>query len=158
MRDENEKRVGQNHRISISILACVIDFDGKTGQRFDHVFSGQRSVPARAASQNPDVLEAFPHLIGKRDVFQMNGVRVERKSSQDRVFDRDRLLIDFLEHEMFVAALFRHDRIPGDVLELWLPAPAGSIQEANAVARNDGDFMVVEKQNRSRIWKHCGNI
>ena len=38
-----------------------------------------------------------------------------------------RLLEDFLEHEMLVAALFRHDRVPQNVRDLALHRPAVEI-------------------------------
>jgi hypothetical protein len=41
-----------------------------------------------------------------------------RDAAQRGVADGARLLIDFLEHEMLEAALFRHDRVPGDALRL----------------------------------------
>ena len=73
------------------------------------------------------MLEALPHVIAKRGVFEMDGIGVERKSSEDRVLDSDGLLIDFFKHEMLVAALFGHYRIPRDLLELRLAAPARSV-------------------------------
>ena len=115
-------------------------------------------MPARTAGKNPDMLEALPYVFAQLDILQMDGVRIERKSAEDRVLDRDGLLINFLEHEVLVAALFRHDRIPGDVLELRLALVTGRIEQANAVTRNHGDFMVVEKQNRSRVRQHRRDI
>ena len=115
-------------------------------------------MPAGTAGEDANVLEALPRLIVKRDVFKMNPVILERKTSQDRVLDGDRLLIDFFEHEMFVAAFFRHDRIPRDVLELRLANLTGSIEQTDAVALNNGDFMIVEEQDRSSVGKHRRNI
>ena len=52
------------------------------------------------------------HLV-EEDVAGILGDAAERG-----VADGARLLVDFLEHEVLVAALFRHDRVPGDVLDL----------------------------------------
>src|SRR5262245_13911893 len=88
----------------------------------------------------------------------MNPVILERESSKDRVLDRNGLLINFFEHEMLVPALFRHDRIPGDVLELRPPMLTRVIEQANAVACNDGNFMIVEEKDRSCVGKHGWNV
>ena len=104
------------------------------------------------------MFKSLPDIICKGDVFEMNGVGVERKPSEYRVLDRDRLLINFLEHEMLVAALFRHDRVPRDVLKLRLPSVSGRIQQAYAVTRDDSHLVIVEKQDGARIGKHCRHI
>src|SRR5437879_577221 len=104
------------------------------------------------------MFELLPNIVCKPDVFEMDSVRIQRKSSEDRVLDRYGLLINFLQHEMLIAALFRHDRIPRDVLELRLPSLAGCVQQTNAVAGNDRYLMVIEKQNRARVGKHGWNI
>ena len=67
--------------------------------------------------------------------------------------------IDFLEHEMFVAALFRLNGIPGDAAgtsaSRGLPV---SVEQVNTVARNHRNFMLIKKENRSRVGQHCRNI
>src|SRR5438552_7000468 len=104
------------------------------------------------------MFKSLPDIIRKRNVFEMNGVGVERKASKYRVLDRYRLLINFLEHEMLVAALFRHDRVPRDVLKLRLPSVSGRIQQAYAVTCDDSHLVIVEKQDGARIGKHCRHI
>ena len=34
----------------------------------------------------------------------------------------------------------------------------GGIEQTDAVARDDGDFVIIEKQNRARVRQHCRNI
>src|SRR5215471_7647817 len=104
-------------------------------------------MPARSAREDLDVFEAFPDCFGKSHIFQMDRIRVEREPSEHRVLDGNGLLIDLLEHEMLVAALLGHDRIPCNVLELGFASLACCIEKTNAVYCNDGNFMVIEKQN-----------
>ena len=59
---------------------------------------------------------------------------------------------------MLVAALFRLNGIPGDLLELRLAGFPGGIEQADPAARNHGNFMFVEKKNRSRVRQHGRNI
>src|SRR5262249_34384612 len=77
LRNKNEESVGKNYRIAVSILARIIDFDGKARHRFDHVLPGSRGMPTCAAPENANVLEALPHIIPERDVFKMNPVTFE---------------------------------------------------------------------------------
>src|SRR5262245_40746423 len=156
--NKDEEGVREYHRISIPILTRIINFDGNASHRFDHVFSSRRSMPARTASKDTNVLEALPNIIAECNVFQMNPITLERESSKDRVLDRDGLLINFFEHEVFVPAFFSHDRIPGDVLELRLPTLTRVIEQTNAVACDDCDFMIVEEEDRSCVGKHRRNV
>src|SRR5262249_40057747 len=115
-------------------------------------------MPTRTAGENADVLEAFPNFVAESDVFEMNAAGVQRKPSEDRVLDGDRLLVNLLEHEMLVAALLGHDRIPRDVLELRLAVRAGPVHELDSVACDNGNLIVVKKQNRSSVAKHRRNV
>src|SRR5438094_7003555 len=115
-------------------------------------------MPTRAAGENANVFEALPYVIAEFDVFEVDGIRVERKSSKYRVLDGDGLLVNLLEHEMLVAALFRHDGIPRDVLELGLAFLTGDVEQADAVTCHDGNFVIVEKQNGPGVRKHCWNV
>src|SRR4051812_25954536 len=59
---------------------------------------------------------------------------------------------------MLVAALFRHDRIPCDVLKLRLALMAGGVEQPDAIPCDYGDFVIIKKQNRSRVGKHRWDI
>src|SRR5438046_7707301 len=108
-------------------------------------------MPAGAAGENANVPESFPLSLVERDVFEMDGIRIERKSSEYGVPDRRRLLVNFLEHEVLVSALLSHDRIPGDLLELRLAFLAGGIEQANPIAAHDSNLVFVEEEDRSRV-------
>src|SRR5215510_11405350 len=90
--NEDEKRVRQDNRITVSILACIVDLDGQPCQRFDHVLTGDSGMPTGTARENADVLEASPYFVAESNVFEMNAAGVQRKPSEDCVLDGDRLL------------------------------------------------------------------
>ena len=115
-------------------------------------------MPTGSAGEDPDIFETLPDSVGESHVFQMNPIGIQRKSTENRVLDGDWLFVDFLQHEMLVAALLRHDRVPRDVLELGLAAVTSRIKQPNTVLTDYGDLMIIEKQNRSRVWQHRRNI
>ena len=115
-------------------------------------------MPARAAGENTYVLETLPLSFAESDVFEVDRIRIERKSSENRIPDRRRLLVNFLEHEVLISALLSHDRIPCDLVELWLAFLAGGIEEANSIGRHDSNLMFIEEENRSRVREHGRNI
>ena len=59
---------------------------------------------------------------------------------------------------MFVAALFRHDGIPGNVLRGALDRASLVIQDANAVLGEDGDVAIGEEKDVAGVLKKCGDV
>ena len=122
-------------RIAVAELAAVVHFHGDAGQPLDHEFAGQRRMPAGAAGDDAapgwNSLNSFGrdvHLV------QEDAAGFLSHAAQRGVAHGARLLKNFLEHEMLVAALFRHDRIPQNVRDLALHGAAVEVGEVHAVA------------------------
>ena len=81
-----------------------------------------------------------------------------RDSAEQRVADGARLFEDFLLHEMLEAALFGHDRVPGDVLGGAIDRMAFKIDEANALRSKHGDFAIAEEENAAGVLQDRGNV
>ncbi len=81
-----------------------------------------------------------------------------RDAAQRGIADGARLLIDFLEHEMLEAALFRHDRVPGHVLYLARNRLSIEIGEPHAVWSDDCQIAVCEEEKIARVIENRGNI
>ncbi len=83
------------------------------------------NLPARAACQ---LVPQATILISEPLNFFLDDIHLVEKdaaglladAAESSIADRARLLVNLLEHEMLVAALFRHDRIPKNVLHLAL--------------------------------------
>ena len=75
-----------------------------------------------------------------------------------RVARGARLLEDFLLHEMFEAALFRHDGVPGDVLHRALHGRALEIHHAHALRRQHRDVPIGHEKNVARVIQHRGDV
>ena len=67
-----------------------------------------------AAGDEEDALDAPDRGAVERHLGQHDRARLGRDAAAERVGDGARLLVDLLEHEVPVAALLRHDRIPED--------------------------------------------
>ena len=92
-------------------------------------------MPTGAAGGDVDFFCGAEFGFADLHLVEENVAGIVRDSSQRGVADGARLLIDFLEHEVLEAALFRHDRVPGDVLHLALDGLAVEIGE---LARRPG--------------------
>ncbi len=81
-----------------------------------------------------------------------------RDSSQSGIADGPWLLVDFLEHEMLEAALFRHDRVPGNVLHLANNRLTVEISKAHAFWRNYRQVAIGKEEQIASVVKNCGHI
>ena len=102
--------------IAVPELAAVIDLDGNLRQFLDHEFPGEPRVPARPAGDDLNALKFAEFVLGNVHLIEENFSRIERNPADQRVSHGARLLENFLLHEMLESALFRHDRIPRNVL------------------------------------------
>src|ERR1700730_7845460 len=59
---------------------------------------------------------------------------------------------------MVVAALFRHDGVPGDMLRRALDGPAVMIHYADALLGKHGDVAVGEEKDFARVLQQRGNV
>ncbi len=79
-------------------------------------------------------------------------------AAQHGVADGARLLKDFLEHEVLVAALFRHDGVPQNVRDLALDGLAVEIGEVHAFRREDGHVAIGEEEHVARVAEDGGHV
>ena len=59
---------------------------------------------------------------------------------------------------MLEPALFRHDRVPSDVLNLSYDRLPVEIRELYAVRRNDRQIAVGKKEKIASVVENCGHI
>ena len=150
--------LGRNDRIAITPFAGVVHLHRNACHALDHELTGLSCVPASSASGDIDLFRR-PEF-GRRDLHFVEKYVAGflRNPTQRRVPHRARLLINFFEHEVLEAALFRHDRVPGDMLHLAHDGVTVEIAELDAVAGNDRQVAVSQKEKISRVIEDGGNV
>src|SRR6185437_9385387 len=100
-------------------------------------------MPTGAARHNLHLFEGLE--IGLRNIhfIEKNPTAFLADTAEQGVFDGSGLLEDFLEHEMLVATLFRHDRIPQNVRDWTSHNLAIEISKTDAFGRENSHIAVV---------------
>src|SRR5262249_44327620 len=124
----------------------------------DHEFSGEAGVPACSAGDDADFVELAELLFGEAEIAEINFAGVARNAAEKCVANGARLLEDFLLHAMVVAALFRHDGIPGDMVRFALDGLAGMIHHADAGLGEDSDVAIGKEENVACVLEQSGDI
>ena len=151
LRDDDDERVAIDDEVAIAVLGAVVDFDRQAGEPLDEEFAHQRRVPRRAAGDERDLVDAAQVGVGDTNLFEEHRPVSMLRAAEQRLFGRARLLEDLLEHEMAVAGLLRHDRVPHHPLCRLRDRRAGEVRELDAVARDDGHLFVAEKHHVARV-------
>ena len=79
-------------------------------------------------------------------------------SSQSGITNGARLLKDLLEHEVFVATLLGHHRIPENMLHRPVDAVSLEVSHTHTVRRQDGDVAVIQEKDVASVVQDGGNI
>src|SRR5262249_9083999 len=95
-------------------------------------------MPTGAAGGNGQLLQLADLVIADLHLVEEDLPTVLRDAAQRSVADSARLLVNFLEHEMLVAALLRHDWVPGNMLYLAHHRLAVKIHQPHSRRSDDG--------------------
>src|SRR6266478_8227003 len=115
-------------------------------------------MPARAARDDAHILK-FPELLfGDFHFIEEDFSAVLRDAAEQGVADGARLLEDFFLHVMLVAALFRHDGIPGYMVGGTLDGTAVVVHHAHTLSGQDSDVAVRKEKNLTRVLEQSGNV
>src|SRR5437868_951839 len=116
--DQQGESIRAGDGIAVAIFAGVIHFHGNAREPLNHELARERGVPAGSTSRDIDFVCLAEILLADLHLFEEDLSGVLGDASQSGIAYGARLLIDFLEHEMLKAALFRLDRVPGYALDL----------------------------------------
>ena len=115
-------------------------------------------MPARPARHNAHLLKLAELPFRELHLIQENFAGVLRNAAQQGVPDGAGLLENLFLHEMFVATLFRHDGIPGDVLRRPLDRASIVVHDADAIFGQNGNVAVDEEEDVTRMFKQRRNV
>ncbi len=104
-------------------------------------------MPACAAGDDADAVERAELRVGEAEFAEIRFAGVARNAAEQSVADGARLFEDFLLHVMLVAALFRHDRIPRDVVRLAVDGLSIVVHHVDAGLGEDRDVAVIHEKN-----------
>ena len=115
-------------------------------------------MPTGAAGHDVDFFCGAKFGFADLHLVEKNVAGIEGDSSKRGFADGARLLVDFLEHEMLEAGLFRHDRVPGHVLHLAPDGPAFKIREIHAGRGDDCEIAIGQEKDIAGVIKDGGNV
>src|SRR5215472_17515253 len=115
-------------------------------------------MPAGAAGHNAHLLESAKLLIGDVHFVREDSPSVLGNASEQRVAHGPRLLENLFLHEMFVAALFRHNGVPGDVVSWAVYRASVMIHHPYALFGKYGDVAIAEEENVAGVLEQGRDI
>ncbi len=122
------------------------------------------NLPTSAACQagsTPDDLERFEFLEDFRvdvHLIDEDAAGLLTHAPQHGIAHGARLLKNFFEHEMLVAAFFRHDGIPQNMGNLALDGASVEIGQMHAVGRQDGDVAIAQEEHVAGVAQDGGHV
>ena len=115
-------------------------------------------MPAGAAGDDFHVAESLELFLADVHLVEKHFPRFLRDAAEKRVANGARLFENFLLHEMLKAALFGHDRVPGDVLRLAMDRTAFEIGDLDALWCDHRDLTVAQEENAARVRQDRRNV
>ncbi len=156
--DEHGQHVGGQHRVAIAELAAVIDFNGQARQFLDHELAGQGGVPACPAGHDLDLPKLAELPGGDVHFVQEDAAGFLAHAPQHGIADGAGLLVDLLEHEMLVAALFGQDGVPEDMRDLAFHGAPFEIAQPHTLGGEHGQVAVAEEEHVAGVAEDGGHV
>ena len=131
---------------------------GTARELLDPVAPRHGRVRARPAGDEVHALDRLRDLGRDPDLFGDDVALGQIDAAAQRVLDRARLLVDFLEHEVLVAALLGLRGRPVDRLGGAAHRRAGDRRDLGPAARQRGHLAVVQEDDLARVRQHRGDV
>ena len=158
LRDDDRQRLGRHDRLAVAVLRSVVDFDRNAGQLLDHELADQPRVPRRPAREDRDPLDRGQLRFGDLHFLEKHPSGVLRHAAEDRLAGRGRLLEDLLQHEVLVAGLLGHDRVPQHALRRLRHRPPEEVRKRHPGAGDDRHLLVAEEHDVARVAEDRRNV
>src|SRR6266404_7834973 len=116
---------------------------------------------ASRSAAGGDANRSKPFEVGLGNVFHLvekNATGIQRNTALHGVAHRTRLFVNLLQHEMFEAALFRHDRIPGNTLDHRLHRVGFEVCYTHRILVDNGHLAVTEKKDVARVLQNRRDV
>ncbi len=113
---------------------------------------------SRAAGNDINLVEGIEIVCIPFELIHDDGLAILSNALAHRVADSLRLLVDFLEHEVLIAALLSSFGIPVDFENLLRHRLAVAIRDLDSILRNDSKLTIVEDVRAARVRNDSWNI
>jgi len=150
--------VGADERVAIAKLASQVHLGRDAGEPLHHRAAQHRRVERRAAGDQDHPLDGAHGVGGEVHVRQDHVAGLGRDPAAEGVGDGARLLVHLLEHEVPVATLLGHDRIPQDADRGAPDRLAVEGRQLDRVGGDDRDLVVLEHDHVARVGEDRGNV
>ena len=154
--DDNHQSVFRHKGVPIAEFRGKLHPDGNFCQILQHILGGHAHVVGRAAADNPYLSEGGDSIPGQPGFFQINGAI--RADGAQSVLHRLGLLVDFLHHEVLIAAFFGGFRIPQDLHRLFGNFVPVQIEEGDALGGQAGKLQIAQIVHRAGVFQNGGHI
>ena len=139
----HDERRRRDDGVAIAELAGRLDLGGNASPALNKVLGNEAGVVAGTAGDDVDTVDVVELLERKAQLVDVE-LAGRRHTADQRVAHDARLLVDLLEHEVGIAALFGHIQIPVDVGDLGLDSVAGLVGILDTHGRKLGKLTVLE--------------
>ena len=112
----------------------------------------------RTAGSNQNLADRFDVFRRPVQFFKMDVLAIFGDAAAHGIFDSLRLFVDFLEHEVFKAALFSCFSIPVDFKDLLGNGLAFEVRDPDIILHDDGDFPIVHDVRLAGVAEDGRNI
>ncbi len=154
--DEDGERARREHGIAIPKLAGIVTVCGQTQQLFEQMLGHHSGVQSRAASDDVHAIDLVPDEVAEHLV--QPDVALVVDAARDDLAHHVRLLVDLLEHEVLVTALFGGGHIPFDVLGLERQFASVAVGEHDGVLRHRRDRVLFEDDDVPGVGQQGGDV
>ena len=150
LRNCDEQRVLVDNRVAIAEFRSDINFYDRAGQFLDVELANETGMVCRTAGNDVDLIEGIEVIRIPLELVHDDGLAVLRNALAHRIADCLRLLVDFLKHEVLVAALLGSLSIPVDLKDLLRHRLAAAVRDFDGILRDDSELAIVEDIGAAR--------
>ena len=154
--DDHHQGVGVQERSAVAELRGQLHPDGDFCQILNHILGRNPYMVGGAAGHKLNLGDRTDFLVRQMNLRQVN-VPVLYHRVQG-IQSRSGLLVDFLHHEMLVAALFRSFRIPFDFRQLFFNLFPIQVVEMDLPRRQSGHLQIADVVDAPGVLQNSRNV
>ena len=142
MRDDNTQGLFISQRIGVTIFRSNFHTHRDASQLFNIVLCYQACMVGRTTSDDENFIEASHHVRSPVQLIKDHRFFIFCNMGAESIANSLRLIVNFLEHEVLITALFRCFCIPSNMEYILIDRIASPICNGNAVS-GDNSYLII---------------